>query len=190
MDKLKKKHFLDLIVIERCSCKYWNFFNFRLLFLELIIALVLFQLADFKMTYRDRFKWSAKNSLDAQNLRKKYFLRSFIVWWKPRRTLGRIREQISENPRRSRWFSPVREFPIKVTSNFAFKIHFLATKTVKDFTLINILLGNLVFHNFRRCTNYKLCAISQNWVYSLRVFFSVCFVLFSGSRSVKMSDYE
>ena len=36
--------------------------------------------------------------------------RAFIAWWKPRRTFKRIREQISENPRRSRGFSPAREF--------------------------------------------------------------------------------
>ena len=35
---------------------------------------------------------------------------AFIAWWKPRRTFRRIREQISENPRRSREFSPAREF--------------------------------------------------------------------------------
>ena len=31
-------------------------------------------------------------------------------WWKSRRTFGRIREQFSENLRRSRGFSPAREF--------------------------------------------------------------------------------
>ena len=38
------------------------------------------------------------------------FFRAFIAWWKPRRAFGRIREQISKNPRRSRGFSPAREF--------------------------------------------------------------------------------
>ena len=33
-----------------------------------------------------------------------YVLRSFIAWWKSRRTSGGIREQINENPRRSREF--------------------------------------------------------------------------------------
>ena len=28
----------------------------------------------------------------------KHVLRSFIAWWKPRRTFGKIRELISENP--------------------------------------------------------------------------------------------
>ena len=40
----------------------------------------------------------------------KYVFRAFIAWWKPRRTLGRIREEISENLRCSRGFSPAREF--------------------------------------------------------------------------------
>ena len=34
--------------------------------------------------------------------------RAFIAWWKPRETFGKIREQISENPRRSRRFLPAR----------------------------------------------------------------------------------
>ena len=38
------------------------------------------------------------------------FFRAFIALWKPRRTFGRIREQISENPSCSRGFSPAREF--------------------------------------------------------------------------------
>ena len=36
----------------------------------------------------------------------KHVLRAFIAFWKPRRAFGRIREQISENLRRSRGFSP------------------------------------------------------------------------------------
>ena len=40
----------------------------------------------------------------------KHVFRAFIAWWKPRRTFGRIREQISENPRRSQGFSPAREY--------------------------------------------------------------------------------
>ena len=40
----------------------------------------------------------------------KHVFRAFIAWWKPRRMFGRIREQISENPRRSRGFLPAREF--------------------------------------------------------------------------------
>ena len=40
----------------------------------------------------------------------KHVFCAFIAWWKPRRTFGRIREQFSEKPRRSRGFSPAREF--------------------------------------------------------------------------------
>ena len=40
----------------------------------------------------------------------KHVFHAFIAWWKPKRTFGRIREQISESPRRSGGFSPAREF--------------------------------------------------------------------------------
>ena len=43
-------------------------------------------------------------------LRNKRVFLAFIAWWKPRRMFGIIREQISENPRRSQGFSPAREF--------------------------------------------------------------------------------
>ena len=40
----------------------------------------------------------------------KHVHRAFITWWKPRRTFGRIREQISKNSRRSRGFSFAQKF--------------------------------------------------------------------------------
>ena len=50
----------------------------------------------------------------------KHVVRAFIAWWKPRRTYGRIREQISENQRPSRGFSPAREFSQTLTNKFYF----------------------------------------------------------------------
>ena len=44
------------------------------------------------------------------HLRNKHVFLAFIAWWKPRQMFGGIREQISENPRRSWGFLPAREF--------------------------------------------------------------------------------
>ena len=48
----------------------------------------------------------------------KHVLHAFIAWWKPRWMFGRIREQISENPRCSQRFSPAWEFSQTFASVF------------------------------------------------------------------------
>ena len=111
----------------------------------------------------------------------KHVFRAFIAWWTPKRTFGRIREQISENPRR------------RILTNFASLIELLVYLTFSRVLLLFLVLfqncldisTEIFVHCFFKSEAFRPLSEATGISSSFKLILDVIFLVFSRCKEDK-----